>query len=274
MRFWILLLISSGLCAQQKFISLDHYTDLPLSVYDSIGKANTLLIGEIYGTNECPAIANAFVDLYLKKGKKVILALELPMQEQSYVEAFLKSNDSLVFKKSRFFNNTHDGRTGRAMVNLIRNQAGKKNVRVTSYVNAKTPTTPREQDSLMAVNILQLRAQYPDEIIVLLAGNLHIRTKQGFKPGMETMGYYLKKELGDAVLSVSVRFQRGQCFEKRNGKSQLYELAEDTSHYKFYLTGESYLLIDPGFEELGYQGIIYLREATPSLPYAGNTEAK
>jgi hypothetical protein len=267
MRFLLLVVFTTRFYAQQVFVHIDKLQQLPDRVYDSLQNYSMVLLGEMHGTAEAPLLTKAFCDLYTSHGKKVILALEIPKEEQSYINQCLKTGDSTILAKSRFFREIKDGRTSTAMARLIVASSKKENVQVCCFVDNKKGISQREHDSLMAVNILQAKAKDPEAVIILLAGNIHTRTKQGFREGYETMGYHLAKASRNQLLSLNLRQLNGTAYNNTGKGATVNTFPTDVSHYKFYLEREAFLLIDPGFKELGYDGIIYLKQTTASLPF-------
>ncbi|GGN58435.1 MAG: hypothetical protein CMH85_03490 [Novosphingobium sp.] len=86
-------------------------------------KINWLVVGEIHGTREIP---EAFADLVCAaahEGRKVVVALELPVADQDMVDAFMASDGGTEarerFLAGQFWQNGRDGRSSEAMFALL-----------------------------------------------------------------------------------------------------------------------------------------------------------
>lgn len=267
MRTLLFLLLGLRLCAQQVFIELDSVTRFPKNTFDSLHKYTVVLLGEMHGTREAPTIVHSFVNLLLSQNKNVIVALEMPAENQASINLFLKTGDINLLKQLDFFNTIKDGRSSKAMAELIERLCKKENVSVFCFDINKNVGGKGYRDSAMAQNLLTIKKQNPNTFIISLSGNIHSNIKPDFRKGYETMGYYLKKELGSELLSLNIRYKNGTAYNCMSDGCKERNLEEDNSQFKNYLKKEGYLLIDKGFENSGYNGIIYLKKVTASLPF-------
>jgi hypothetical protein len=259
---FVFILLKHAGWAQQTFIQLESTSQLPPACYDSLKNYSLILLGEMHGTNESPALVNAIARLFAGRNKKIIVALEIPDNEQSFINGVMRSGDTNLFRKSPFFKNIRDGRTSRAMANLLISLRRIPNATVACFDYSTTVKDQREGDSLMAVNVSILRKNNPQALVILLAGNIHTNIKKGLRENFETMGSYLVGESESGILSLDIRFLKGTIYN-----NTLRTFPEKETPYKAYLKQEGFVLIDPEFRDQGYHGIIYLREATPSFPY-------
>lgn len=90
---------------------------------DCLGSSRRLwIVGEIHGTRETPQLVEVLLDRASAAGK-VTLALEIPTFEQPALDAYLSSPGSASDKKkwleTPFWSRIHDGRSSRAMMQLV-----------------------------------------------------------------------------------------------------------------------------------------------------------
>lgn len=270
MRWFIFTCISGCLYGQSLFVPFDNLSSFPETVYDSLSAYNTILLGETHGTQEAPKIAESLAEIFLRHNRSVILALEISEQDQKHIDLFMKTGDTLLFSTMNLFRHIKDGRSSIAMKNLIAASYGKKNLSLLCFDIADN-FSAKTADSLMARNILYARSLDKNAVLICLSGNIHSNTTKGFRKGYETMGYYLKDSLHTQLLSLNIRFLGGYAYNYTDSEGRgIHPLTEDTSQFKAYLKKEGYIFMDEGFKEFGYNGIIYLRKATASIPYLKN----
>jgi len=267
MRFFILLLLCLDLRAQQTFIELDSISHFPEVTYDSLAKYKLVLLGEMHGTKEAPVLVNSFASLFSEHPKKVIVALEIPDENQEGINKYLKTGDESILRSLRFFKDTKDGRSSVAMAYLVKSFYKKENISLFCFDISDYKNGAGYRDSMMAQNILKIKKENPEAVLITLSGNIHSNTKKGFRKGYETMGYFLKQELGSKLISLNIRYKNGTAYNCMNGECKERNLQSDDSSYKDYLRKNAYILIDKGFEPSGYNGMIYLKEVFASLPY-------
>ena len=161
-----------------------------------------LILGEIHGTVETPSVAGAQACALLRTGKKVLLALEIPTDEQERIDAFLASSGEAADVRS-LVSGGHwqqaaehqDGRSSESMLGLIQlaRQLAKAtgNIRLLAFDQWRSDT-PR--DVLMARNIEAALMRYPGYSTVVLVGNVHATGARGtpLDPGFEPMAYQLR----------------------------------------------------------------------------------
>lgn len=158
-----------------------------------------LLLGEMHGTVESPAFASRVVCLALAARHSVTIGLEIPLEEQSRIGAFLASSglpgdrDALLggaFSQAPF----QDGRRSQAMLALLDDlrrlhRAGRpvRLVLLDSSAGAGGP----ERDRAMAVRLRSAVAAGPHDLFVVLTGNIHTRIRRGtpWNPAYEPMGF-------------------------------------------------------------------------------------
>lgn len=147
---------------------------------DAIGDHDVVLLGEMHGTREIPAITARLLTHYASTGP-VLLALEANAADQAGVERFLDSAGA-VLDKARLLagehwqEQTHDGRDSVAMFELLdharRLRAAGARVSVVMFDVAGSG----ERDLRMANAIRAAVQQHPDARVLVLTGNVHAMT--------------------------------------------------------------------------------------------------
>jgi len=140
--------------------------------------APMILLGELHGFEAVPAFAVDLACRMATAGKPVMLALEIPRQEQDRIDAFLASkgdptNEAALLAGEFWRRPFQDGRSSRARLALLEAvrafRAKGVRIRVVAVDDAAVPGPAR--DEAMASGLLAARR--PGEIAVLLAGDLH-----------------------------------------------------------------------------------------------------
>jgi hypothetical protein len=185
------ILIPGNIVGQAVCFEIDNRLDLPPVIYEKLKDSKAILIGELHGTNESPEYVEGMVDLWLKKGRKVILGLEIDGSEQIKVDSFLSSGDFSIIKKSPFFNRQYkDGRSSGAMGELIKSCYGKSNLKIIC-IDIANSRKAMNRDSMMAVCIKNTIKSNPESAMITLTGNVHNKLDSN-KFG-KTMGYWMYK---------------------------------------------------------------------------------
>ncbi len=158
-------------------------------------KSRILIIGELHGTNEIPAMTAAIACSILNSGKPLILGLEIPTDRQEAINSFLTSQGSGTDKAQLIasdFGKLVDGRASHAMFNLLDSmrklRAAGAQIAVMAFdisvSNLPPPLYPNEKiwsgerDMAMARNIESRARVYPNHTLLILTGATHSwRTK-------------------------------------------------------------------------------------------------
>ncbi len=178
-----------------------------------------LLLGEMHGTEQSPAFLANAVCLALKAGLAVTVALEIPREETSRIDAFLSSaggdKDREALLAGPFWRADYqDGRRSRAMFTLLErlrqlHESGNP-VRAELLDRAVPPPTSVERDRRLAEALGEAFDKTPEGVVIGLLGNVHTRIRRGvpWDPNYETAGSVLlqqKPELHVTALDVSYR---------------------------------------------------------------------
>ena len=162
-------------------------------------KGQILLLGEMHGTNEIPEFVADATCRGLRAGYPVTVALEIATEEEPRVAAFLasggKAGDQAALLAGPFWRETfQDGRRSKGMLALLDHlrslrQEGR---RIRVKLLDRRPTAPGpERDRAMAEELQAAVKASPDDLFIVLTGNVHARTVRGtpWDPALENMGY-------------------------------------------------------------------------------------
>jgi len=165
-----------------------------------------ILIGEIHGTKEIPALLNDFFSEYIKKNNFDI-HLELPSDKQSIINEFLDSGDE-SFLRNIFFNiPDNDGRRTLEYLELIKkiyvlNKEHNKATRifcvdVADSINVDSEHFQNEREKIMAANILKNATK---KTFVIL-GSVHASKKIINISGIKIIpsGYHICERIKEVV---------------------------------------------------------------------------
>ncbi len=200
--------------SQPVCIEVKDRQKLPAKIYDALKEYKAILLGEIHGTNETPEYVEGMVDLWLSKGQKVLLGLEIYGVEQTTIDSFMRTGDFAIIKKMRFFNTKFkDGRSSIAMSNLIKSCYGKANLKIVC-LDITSPGA-LNKDSMMAVCINNALKSNPGYVLISLTGNIHnkIDSNQFGTP----MGYYIYRIANSTfakqeIISLDIMFDHGTAW--------------------------------------------------------------
>ncbi|WP_313495429.1 hypothetical protein [Stenotrophomonas sp.] len=116
-----LLLLASGAFAND-VASANENTNCSWPL--NIPAASLLLVGEVHGTNETPALIGDLACASATSGSPVVVALEIPIEEQTSLDNFLASKgsdaDQAALLATQFWaRQPQDGRSSVAMLKLL-----------------------------------------------------------------------------------------------------------------------------------------------------------
>lgn len=222
-----------------------------------------LTIGELHGTQEAPRTVIQIAKRLKRMGSVVEIGLEVPVDEQGLVDQFFLTGDTGLFRRSPFFTTgPKDGRSGRAMVQLL---ATLRHIGVPVFCFERRGNTSQERDSLMALEVERRLA--PDKVTIVLVGNMHAK-KQALslgedRPPFFPMMSFLAKRSAISNLSLNLWFGGGHawlCMEEGCKVQQLPERPDLKARF------EKTIKFVFSREKEGYDGFIYLPKATVSYP--------
>ncbi len=170
----------------------------------------------MHGTVESPAFIDRAACLALADGRSVTVGLEIPIEEDSRIRAFLASSGSAADRdallRGAFWQAPfQDGRRSRAMLALLEDL--RRTFRAGSPVHLLLLDSiafrgGRERDRAMAGRLQDATAGAPHDLFLVLTGNIHTRLRQGvpWDPSYEPMGFvlaHLAPNLAIAALDVA-----------------------------------------------------------------------
>lgn len=157
---------------------------------------NLLLVGEVHGTNEAPALIGDLACASAKSGNPVLVALEVPIEEQARLEQFLLSDgsdaDQAVLLASQFWTRQpQDGRSSAAMLKLLHRLRVLRAEGARISVLAVDGDIAGSRDADMAKRIRSTHSE--GAAVIALLGNVHASREKGREsaPDYEPAGYFL-----------------------------------------------------------------------------------
>jgi hypothetical protein len=180
-----------------------------------------LLVGEMHGTEQAPAFVRDAACRGLARGLSVTVGLEVDRAEDEAFQAYLQSDGGVVASErllaAPFWRRElQDGRSSRAMLGLVEFlrelTAGPGELRV---VLIDRPEPPGERDAAMAERVTETAAARPDDVFLVLTGNIHNRLTKGmpWNAELEPMGYLLAKRLPEArIVSLDMAYPSGTAW--------------------------------------------------------------
>lgn len=150
--------------------------------------ASVVVVGEMHGTREAPALVAALAG-HMVESKPLTVALEIPAQEQTRIDAYLASDGSVAAQHEllggAFWRRPHersDGRRSEAIVGLIAQlralHAAHPTLRVLAFDDNTFFDQERSRDALMADALRSAFLARPEARLLVLTGNYHARLDQ------------------------------------------------------------------------------------------------
>jgi hypothetical protein len=237
--------------------------------------AQLVLVGEMHGTREVPALVAGLARGWADAGvaPALVVALEYPESESARLQAYVDSDGGAAAKKrllaTPFWRrDAQDGRSSHAMLALIesvRLQArGGQKVRLAAFdQSAAQVKAGGSRDKDMADNLRAIVAADRSARVIALTGNYHARQKGGapWNAQYQFMGSYLKDL---APYSLNVDGNGGSYWSCSSGRAVDCKVSSfmrdaDTSKPKG-------LYVDTELAANGYDQALMLDQLTASLP--------
>ena len=190
---------------------------------------DVVMFGETYGTVESPQFVGDAAFLALQHRRQVTVALEIPQEEDPLLQAYLSSRRS-DFIDGPFWHSAYkDGRNSEAMRNLIvRLRQWRSRGLPIDLVTLDPLETPRpgqvyqplstgvSRDEAMAERLVASIERSPENLFLVLTGNLHQRLYRGtprdpaFMPmGLLVASYAHRFAAGTRIASLDVHLYGG-----------------------------------------------------------------
>ncbi|MFP2958616.1 hypothetical protein ACLEPN_12395 [Myxococcus sp. 1LA] len=235
-----------------------------------------LLLGEMHGTQEVPRFVAQAACQAAVAGMPVTVGLELPLESQTRVAAFLErggtEDDWLKLMEAPFWRSPYpDGRSSEAVANMLEQlrQLRYRGLNVDIFVFDHPKTQGQGREDAMAATVRHQVESGPKRFHVILSGNIHTRTKKGlpwdksFKP----MGLLLKDEL-DSVVSLDMAYNSGSAWicavDSQGVKDKLDCGIRET---KGRDNGDRFFVHTwDGTNDDGYHGVFYVGAVNAAAP--------
>ena len=167
----------------------DTAASLPLRLLaDANGARKFVLIGEMHGTREIPALVAEFVEHVARRHgsrgqQPIILALEIASGDQPDVDRYMDSNGTPADKAallagSHWQDAMHDGRDSRAMFDLIERMRQLSHAGNDVSIDLFDEAGEGTRDKRMADHLRKVVRDSPGATVLVLAGNVHAMTAE------------------------------------------------------------------------------------------------
>lgn len=259
--FVVLFVVSVG-CARREVATRPRCEQAPDGALAWL-KPGVLLVGELHGTTEIPAVISRLACLS-SLSMPTIVALELPVDERGAIGAFLDQGDERKLLASPFWSaEFQDGRSSVAMLQLLRDvrhlRAKQANVEVALFAPGANRTRSHEEE--MADQLLAIHRARPEATILVLVGRTHAKKAVGapWDPNFKPMAWYLS-QTASRVMSVLVTHATGTawvCCKPTHCAPHDYSGTE---------AGAPRFL--EGSTEAGFDGALFVGPIRASLPAA------
>ena len=161
----------------------------PISGLSRVLRVPGVFVGDMHGTAQSPSFVKALICHVLKSGRAVVLALEYPRNQQHFLHSRSADPDQALLASPFWSRPTQDGRTSRAMLQLLNWIRGEiaegAQVRVVAF-GWEPPRTLtgtarfNARDGRMAANLRQeLAIATPGDFPIIFTGNVHARKTKG-----------------------------------------------------------------------------------------------
>lgn len=237
---------------------------VPEAIVVSLAARNVLIIGEVHGTKETPAIVSALMDIKSKEGT-VLLGLEIPVDQQGPVDSYLSgtgSEESLLsgdFWKRQA--DRQDGRSSQAIFDLLRDarrlRLSGRRIEVVCYV-AWDPKGP--PSGARSRNIISAYNRVKPDFTLILSGNYHSRVARSDFDDQDPLGVQLSKL---RALSLPVYSTSGEYWACEG--SPVPECGVKHVSDQAHLLSEGVTLTDE-ITARGYNGSVVIEKFTASPP--------
>lgn len=187
-----------------------------------------LLIGEIHGSQEGPALVAEAACSAASRGLPVLIALEIPLEEKDNIDTFLNSDGSDAARSTllqgKFWQKDYqDGRSSVAMLDMIDSlraqQLAGHQLSVVLLDRFPRFATPQLRDTFMADRLINaVEAAGTDAFVISITGNVHSRSTQGvpWNSAYLPSGLALNNKWPERTLSILLTNPPGEawtCFD-------------------------------------------------------------
>jgi hypothetical protein len=142
-----------------------------------------VLFSEVHGTEESPELFGDAVCSVLRSGRKVVVAIEWPRENQGLIEDYLASEGGaeakIILLSSPAWRDQTSGKSSQAMLKLIDRlralRAEGLDLKVTTFFGVMLPgdTGQTEVNARMAKHLIDAGARSPGALVMALTGFAH-----------------------------------------------------------------------------------------------------
>ncbi len=195
-----------------------------LDVERGLDAARVLLVGEIHGTVECPAVFGDLVFAAARRGP-VSAGIALPSTEQAELDQFFADPEDPEHRarwlaRPLFTTRRQDGRTSRAMMGLLDRLARYRThglpIEIFAFDAPPGEDLPDEARDEHMAKIIAERARDRTRRVMALMGNVHNQLERStpWAPGFRTAGMHLRDMLaGDDLRALTLDWVTGTAWQ-------------------------------------------------------------
>jgi hypothetical protein len=234
-------------------------------ILEKINGYKCLMVGEMHGTQEPAEFITDIVKIASKKGKKIILGLEIPPND---MKEFIKKRTIKNLKKTKFFSVGYgDGRNNEAWFKIIETCKKLKNVEFCFFdVDSDSRIDEQSRDSLMFSNLINVYKKDTTQVIYTIGGNFHNKIKP-FRQN-KTFGCYMAEYFSiDKVMSIFHAFGNGTTYNRENGVLKIRKIEGQSKLFTVSIKFAQYFLpkLPRNFTD-DYTAFFYTGTITASMP--------
>lgn len=219
--FWVL---SLSLWVSDAAASCSPLASVPVAVEAT----RVIVFGELHGTRESPEFVGRFLCTASHQGQRVVLALEIPVEEQARIDAFLASDGDVLdvqrLLSGEFWTrSTHDGRSSTAMLDLIKTARKMREAGAEVSILAFARYDDRPGDAAMAEVIASVLDADSMLHAVVLVGNAHSDKSSDARwdAGSRTLGHHLAERFD--TLAFRMKSAGGSFWACVSGRCGVHE---------------------------------------------------
>ncbi|MCP3144145.1 TraB/GumN family protein [Pyxidicoccus xibeiensis] len=241
-----------------------------------VKQGGVLLLGEMHGTQEVPRFLAQAACQATVAGTPVTVGLELPVESQERVAAFLTSegtdSDWLKLMDAPFWRSPYpDGRSSEAMANMLEQlrQLRSRGLDVEAFVFDHPKLQGQVREEAMAATVLSRVKHAPDRFFLVVSGNVHPRTKVGLPWDLkyQPMGLLVSKHV-KGVVALDMAYDSGSawiCAVDRKGVKNRLDCGIREAKGKD--NGDRFFVhLWGGANDDGYHGVFYVGPVSASAP--------
>ncbi|MCP3138618.1 hypothetical protein [Pyxidicoccus xibeiensis] len=229
-----------------------------------------IVLGEMHGTQEAPLFTTQLACHAAAAGQPVRVMLELPVEEQPRIDAFLASEDGAIEPLTAaglWIHAMQDGRSSKAMLQALVRLRELKRAGLPLEVRAFDAGGGKERDAKMAAKLLEERAQASRDTFIVLTGNLHARRDKGapWDPNLRFMSNHLL-EAEPGLVTLDMAYLGGSmwaCTGMTVDTCKVHPLKR--ARYEEHAATPR-IVVQKGITPEGYDGVYAVGTATASPP--------